>query len=92
MLIIAHTYETKKGLIGFMIWNKEGFILGGLSNNFIGKGFGKILYIQSILDVMNEGFEEISTNISVNNEAVLNLYSKLGFSYRKPKYILHYWF
>lgn len=74
-----------------MIWNQEGFILGGLSKNYIGKGFGKTLYIQSILDVINEGFDEVSTNISVNNIPVLNLYSKLDFLFREPKYILHYW-
>lgn len=84
--------ETSKGLIGFIIWNKHGFILGGLSKNFIGKGFGRTLYIQAIRDVMKEGFEEISTNISINNIPVLNLYSKLDFSFRDPKYILHYWF
>jgi hypothetical protein len=80
-----------KNLIGFMIWNQGGFILGGLSKNFIGKGFGKTLYIQAILDAMNAGLKEISTNISVNNLPVLNLYSKLGFSFRSPKYTLHYW-
>ena len=83
--------KTNKSLIGFMIWNQEGFILGGLSKNYIGKGFGKTLYIQSILDVINEGFDEVSTNISVNNIPVLNLYSKLDFLFREPKYILHYW-
>ena len=83
--------KTTKSLIGFMIWNQEGFILGGLSKNYTGKGFGKTLYIQSILDVINEGFDEVSTNISVNNIPVLNLYSKLDFLFREPKYILHYW-
>ena len=83
--------KINKNLIGFIIWNQGGFILGGLSRNFIGKGFGKTLYIQSILDAMNTGLKEISTNISVNNLPVLNLYSKLGFSFRSPKYTLHYW-
>jgi ribosomal protein S18 acetylase RimI-like enzyme len=83
--------RTNKNLIGFIIWNQGGFILGGLSRNFIGKGFGKTLYIQAILDAMNSGLKEISTNISVNNLPVLNLYSKLGFSFRNPKYLLHYW-
>ena len=48
-------------------------------------------YIQTILDGMSKGLKEISSNISLNNVPVLNLYSKLGFSYREPKYILHYW-
>jgi hypothetical protein len=80
-----------KSLIGYIIWNQNGFILGGLAQEFIGKGLGKVVYIQSILDVIDAGFEEISTNISVNNVPVLNLYSKLDFSFRKPLYTLHYW-
>jgi len=84
-------FKTNKGLIGFMICSQEGFILNGLSKNFIGKGYGQALYIQSILDAINEGFEEVSSNISVNNLPVLNLYSKLGFSFTSPKYTLHYW-
>jgi ribosomal protein S18 acetylase RimI-like enzyme len=84
--------KTNKGLIGFMIWNQAGdLILAGLSKNFIGKGFGKTLYIQSILDAMNAGLEDVSSSIAVNNLPVLNLYSKLGFSFRSPKYTLHYW-
>ena len=83
--------KTNKGLIGFMIWSQEGLILNGLSKNFIGKGYGRALYIQSILDAINEGFEEVSSNISLNNLPALNLYSKLGFSFRSPKYTLHYW-
>jgi len=84
--------KINESLVGYILWNQKGFILGGLSKDFIGKGFGKTLYNQSILDVMDKGFQDISTNISVNNVPVLNLYSKLGFSFREPKYILHYWF
>jgi ribosomal protein S18 acetylase RimI-like enzyme len=54
-------------------------------------GFGKALYIQTILDAMDKGLKEIATNISVNNLSALNLYSKLNFSFREPKYFLHYW-
>ncbi len=81
-----------KTLVGFNIWNKESMILAGISQDFTGKGLGKSLYVQTILDGMSMGLEEITSSISVNNVPVLNLYSKLGFSYRKPMYILHYWF
>jgi len=80
-----------KTLIGFNIWNKESMILAGISQDFTGRGLGKSLYVQTILDGMSKGLKEISSSISLNNIPVLNLYSKLGFSYRKPKYILHYW-
>ena len=81
-----------KILVGFNIWNKESMILAGISQDYTGKGLGKSLYVQTILDGMSKGLEEITSSISVNNVPVLNLYSKLGFSYRKPMYILHYWF
>jgi ribosomal protein S18 acetylase RimI-like enzyme len=81
-----------KTLIGFNIWNKRNMILAGISQEFKGKGLGKNLYIQTILDCMNAGLEEVTSNIALNNVPILNLYSKLGFSFRKPKYVLHYWF
>lgn len=81
-----------KILVGFNIWNKESMILAGISRDYAGKGLGKNLYVQTIRDGMSMGLEEITSSISVNNLPVLNLYSKLGFSYRKPMYILHYWF
>jgi len=81
-----------KTLVGFNIWNKESMILAGISQDYTGKGLGKSLYVQTILDGMSKGLDEITSSISVNNVPVLNLYSKLGFSYRKPMYILHYWF
>lgn len=81
-----------KILVGFNIWNKESMILAGISQEYAGKGLGKSLYVQTILDGMSKGLDEITSSISVNNLPVLNLYSKLGFSYRKPMYILHYWF
>ena len=78
-------------LIGFNVWNKESMILAGISQDFTGRGLGKSLYVQTILDGMSKGLKEVSSSISLNNISVLNLYSKLGFSYREPKYILHYW-
>jgi ribosomal protein S18 acetylase RimI-like enzyme len=78
-------------LIGFNVWNKESMILAGISQDFTGRGLGKSLYVQTILDGMSKGLKEVSSSISLNNIPVLNLYTKLGFSYRKPKYILHYW-
>ena len=85
------TVEYKEKLVGYIIWKESRFIIGGLSNQFIGKGLGKSLYIQSILDVVDNGSKEVSANISVNNIPVLNLYSRLGFSFREPTYLFHYW-
>ena len=78
-------------LVGYVIWNQTGIVLNGLSPNYKGMGFGKALYIQTILDAIDKGLKEIATNISVNNLSALNLYSKLNFSFREPKYFLHYW-
>ena len=78
-------------LIGYIIWTNGKFIIGGLSKEQVGEGFGKILYTETLLDAIEEGLESIFTTISVNNIPVLNLYSKLNFSFRDPDYILHFW-
>ena len=82
----------KHELVGYIIWKADNIILGGaISEKFMGKGFAKTLYIESMVDVKNGGAENISTTISVNNVGVLNLYSRLGFSFRNPLYVFHYW-
>lgn len=95
LLIDEHNMCTslqyKENLIGYIIWRDNKFIIGGIAEEFIGKGFAKTLYLQSILDVAQGGHKEIYTNISLNNTPVLNLYSKLGFSFRNPMFLLHYW-
>ena len=77
-------------LVGYIVWKKDKFILGGISPEYIGKGFAKLLYLQTMKDVF-EGSQELSTTISANNNEVLNLYSRLEFSFRNPTYLFHLW-
>jgi len=89
--VLCTLLRFRERLVGYIIWKGERFILGGISQGFLGKGFAKALYLQTLLDVKRYGVEEISATISVNNISVLNLYSRLGFSFGKPTYLLHYW-
>lgn len=78
-------------IVGYILWKDGRFILGGLCSEYIGQGLAKMLYLESMMDVFNAGASELSTTISANNVEVLNLYSRLGFSFRAPTYTLHLW-
>lgn len=77
-------------LVGFIVWKKSEFILGGLIPKFIGKGLAKLLYLQTMKDIHCQS-DFITTTISANNIEVLNLYSRLEFSFRNPTQVFHLW-
>ncbi len=76
---------------GYIVWKKDRLILGGLAKAFIGRGYAKLLYMDTISHVVQAGHPTLSTTISANNVEVLNLYTRLGFSFRSPVCVMHYW-
>lgn len=80
------TIYLENDLDGYIVWRNAGFVLGGIIPSYIGKGFAKLLYLQSMKDV-GETSNELSTATSANNIEVLNLYPGLEFAVRNPTYI-----
>jgi len=76
---------------GFMIRKGDNLILGGLSRQSAGKGIGKLFWLSTLEDMLNEGFSDVHTLISVNNIPALNLYAGLSFKFKEPAATLHYW-
>lgn len=79
-------------LVGYILWKNDRFILGAaIAAAFMGKGLAKYVYLSAMEDVLAAGFPTMSTSISINNLIVLNLYSRLGFSFAEPTVVMHYW-
>lgn len=55
-----------------------------------GKGYGFSAWQKMMLFHQQAGFRKISTTIVARNLAVVNLYSKLGFSFTKPEMGFHW--
>jgi hypothetical protein len=84
------TLSLGKDLVGYIIWKDSEFILGGITPHFIGRGFAKLLYLQTMADV-HRASQVVTATISANNIEVLNLYSRLEYSFEKPSHVYHLW-
>ena len=65
--------------------------LAALDPKTQGLGLGPLMYDQCLEECVARGFERVQTNISVANSAVLNIYAELGFVFRKPEFVMHWW-
>lgn len=72
--------EQTTGTYELTISNSTGFIESiGISPDFQGKGFGKLLLQASINKLLKHGAKEIKLSVVSTNEKALNLYRKYGF-------------
>lgn len=78
-------------LAGFMARKKNDLILAGFSKTYRAAGLGEFLWLTSCSIIKNLSHKTAETLISINNIAVLNLYSRLGFRFKNTQYGLHYW-
>ena len=78
-------------LAGFMARKNNDLILAGFSKTYRAAGLGEFLWLTSCSIIKNLSFKTAETLISINNIAVLNLYSRLGFRFKDAQYSLHYW-
>ena len=84
------TVFLKDNLVGYIIWRDSVLIVGAISPDFIGKGLAKLLYLQTMSNV-HQISQTVTTTISANNIEVVNLYSRLEYSFRNPTQVYHLW-
>lgn len=68
------------------------FSLAAIDKSLHKTGLGVMMYSDCLAECRNRGYESIRTRISVNNTDVLNIYSHLGFLFRRPMATLHLFF
>lgn len=88
-LIYAITNKNK--IAGFLITSESRIILTAIDKNSRGEGLGKTLWLSTLKDMLNKGIKEVETVISTNNIEVLNLCSSLGFKFKNPSFVFHFW-
>lgn len=65
--------------------------LTAIGSRLQGQGFGTYLWRSACARLGNEGATRIDTRISLANEPVMSLYSKLGWRFKNPEATLHLW-
>ncbi len=78
-------------VIGFMVHADSHLPLAGLAPAHGQRGLGAFLWLSALDHLKKQGQTRITTGITANNTAVLNLYARLGFRFRDPRLILHQW-
>ncbi len=80
----------RKELAGFIAYSENSLVLHALSKKFRGKSLSKYwwsLVCQELL--LSDKANDITSSISASNLAALNLYSSLGFVFRKSYDVYH---
>lgn len=87
----GNVYQLKfnHSICGFIAVNSNSLVLHALSKEVRGLGLSKFFWTIVCQDLFNSGVTEIISSISATNTAVLNLYARLGFKFRKPTDIYH---
>jgi len=96
--------EHRDRIIGFSLLRFEGTIsdasprgdrvvyrLAGIHPDFKNAGLGMMLYASTVAYSQDQGAKHIDGGFSVANVPVLNIMSNLGFLYRDPTVVLHYY-
>lgn len=86
-----YTMHHKGQVIAFMIQKDTTLPLAGFSQAYTRSGLGDYFWLSTLLAMQKQGHSKVSTGISTNNTAVLNLYSRMGFRFRNPTAVYHYW-
>ncbi len=79
----------KDQLAGFIALEKNSLVLHAIDNKFRGQGLAKYLWTPICESLYKSDFTEIVSSISAGNLAILNLYSRLGFSFRHSVDVYH---
>lgn len=75
---------------GFWAYSNHQILLHALSKNYQGKGLSKYFWSVACKKLFEKGYQELTSSISASNVPVLNLYSSLGFNFRNPVDIYHF--
>jgi len=76
-------------LAGFMGFSGHKMCLHAIHERYRGRGLGKYLWGTACKELYKRGHKELVSSISVSNMPTLNLYSSLGFRFRKPLDVYH---
>ncbi len=79
----------RNDLAGFVAHSGDSLVLHAMDVRFRGKGLAKFFWSAICKDLFAQGHREIRSSISFVNTAVINLYSTLGFRFRKPVDVYH---
>jgi len=76
-------------LAGFLAYSGHKICLHALHQAYRGKGLGKFLKGAACKELFARGHQELTSSISASNLPVLNLWSSLGFRFRKSLDVYH---
>jgi RimJ/RimL family protein N-acetyltransferase len=65
--------------------------LGAIDPRHHGRGFGLLLHQAVLFECKARGYQVAETHISANNVAQINVFARLGSSFRDPKLTLHWY-
>lgn len=74
---------------GFIAVDGNRLVLHALAELMRGRGLAKSLWTPLCETVFASGYTEVTSSVSASNLAVVNLYARLGFSFRNPVDIYH---
>jgi ribosomal protein S18 acetylase RimI-like enzyme len=76
-------------LAAFIAVDGNKLVLHAVDSSMRGRGLAKYLWTPVCRMLFEAGHLEVTSSVSASNLAVLNLYSRLGFSFRNPVDIYH---
>jgi len=78
-------------VMAFMVQRDTRLPLAGFAPPFARSGLGEFFWLSTLLEMRKQNLSRVTTGISTNNTAVLNLYTRMGFRFREPTAVFHYW-
>ena len=77
--------------IAFMASREGDLLLAAFTRSYASAGLGEFFWLSVLDRLRRDGLKRVSSVISVNNVAALNLYARLNFKLRDPKSTFHLW-
>jgi GNAT superfamily N-acetyltransferase len=77
-------------LVGFFAYSDDRILLHGLGKEYQGQGLAKYFWSLACQKLFSKGYTELKSSISASNIPVVNLYSSMGFRFRKPIDVYHF--
>lgn len=85
----VHGVFYRGALVGFIAVDGNKLVLHALADSMRGRGLAKSLWTPLCKTLFSSGHTEVTSSVSASNLAVVNLYARLGFSFRNPVDIYH---
>lgn len=96
--VFVYEDSAKKNILGFYHLRENAghpkivyLSLAAIDVDYQKLGFGLLLYQTVLLECRTRGYAAAETHISVNNLDVLNVFARLGCSFRNPVMTLHWY-